>query len=554
MRLSTFLLAALLLVPASTLAQDPANPGQPAAPTKDLYEKLRDKEKENVASFKKALDTARTDSLAKATPADGKLTADQLAVVGQAWTNAVQKIVENLAPKLGEADVAVLKDEKLDLQSLEALSDQMQKSNAEIVQQLQESAAAGNPLPKEGTVEKAQVETTLTEAVNALVKTLTEALETRRFMLLQVARGKAAAPAPRFTDTGAPLPRAAVVERDQEEEFLQMFTTDSGTSPVIRCQWQVNGGTRLDCKPKGLLISGQEISEIRITGLPANVPVTVRVITSEEKTPPGSGTLAGRMFSPELDAPCPGDGPAVDRRQRLSCDELRLTRHGGEALIAIHTERYFRPSYGGRVSNLETAVNTLRRPNREKLSLVVNGLALEAVVAVQLENDERTTQSAAVPLAYQRWGFETGAFMAVTRLTDQELITVPDPATPANIIVREKEPADNYRQQTGIFLNFIPQNYRFLGIGLGFSTESNRPLSLYVGPNVRLLSFGSRGLASLSTGIAMIPVRRFPGVGEGESIPSTSKLLEGKIRYHTQPYVLLQLGFSFGPIGGSTDK
>ena len=120
----------------------------------------------------------------------------------------------------------------------------------------------------------------------------------------------------------------------------------------------------------------------------------------------------------------------------------------------------------------------------------------------------------------------------------------------------DKISTDKYTQETGIFLSVFSRDYPKVGFGLGFHTSSGRALSVYLGPTLRLRGLGEHALVTASAGLATIPVRRFPGIVTGKSYPADSSALDGRVVFRNGGYLLINLGFSFGPLdnGGSTSK
>jgi hypothetical protein len=383
------------------------------------------------------------------------------------------------------------------------------------------------------------------------------------------------------------------ITKTHEAEYYQELRKTTGFSRVVRCVLGANAV--LACSPD-LRISAADVGEIVISNLPADKTVIVAALTADEILPaiqdPNPSTNAGTKAEksatafdtqvqrlqnqlnhhleehPQKDREtnaspftCPSPSNSEKEwRKYLSCDEVVFAPgQGGTVLIGVYKGRRFRPVYGGFVPNSENAFETLRGSNegnsgsRKGLSLLISGSVSQILLRVRVVEDN-TLATTTIPVGYERWGFETGGFFAITTLTDEGLIqqTSTDENTPANEKVEILRVTDTERisQETGIFLNFIPRNYPSLGIGIGFSSNSGQPISAYAGPSFRLRSFGQRGIANFSTGFAMRSVKRYPGVDRGDKFPVGSPLLNGQDEYHVAPYFLLQLGFSFGPIPG----
>ncbi len=136
-----------------------------------------------------------------------------------------------------------------------------------------------------------------------------------------------------------------------------------------------------------------------------------------------------------------------------------------------------------------------------------------------------------------------------------------------------------YSQETGLWVEFVPQNYQAFGLGLGLVSNSDGPPSIYLGPSLRIRTFGNRGLASFNFGVALRSVDRFDGLeaciklrdkahcgdgfspsgDEGDSdrlleLPHDSPLLTADSENKLGFFVGLQLGFSFGPIPGPAEN
>lgn len=370
-----------------------------------------------------------------------------------------------------------------------------------------------------------------------------------------------------------------------ETEYYQELRKETGFSRVVRCVWGSNP-TALACKPD-LRISAADVAEIVISNLPSDKTVVVTALTAEEilpatwdTEPKDKNAQAQAAFDlqvaklrstlanvqaveisdedlaqmPEPTCPKPSGATGYDWRY-LSCDEVTFSPgQSGTILVGVYKGRRIRPIYGGFIPKSEKAFETLRgSTNRKGLSLLISGSVSQILVRVRVDNTLATTT---IPIGYERWGFETGGFFAATKLTDEKLIqqTNSTAADAEKVEVLRVTDAEKISQETGIFLNFIPRNYPSLGLGVGFSAASGKPLSTYFGPSFRLRSFGQRGIANFSTGLAMRSVKRFPGVDSGDRFPLGSPLLTGQDEYHVAPYFLLQLGFSFGPIPGPEEK
>lgn len=329
------------------------------------------------------------------------------------------------------------------------------------------------------------------------------------------------------------------IVNEAERQAFAEFTKAEGFARSVDCLWTTvtdNGQSqpKLACKP-GLLVSGEQVSEIRIHGVPKG-EVQVTAVSSEQFT---QGSDCGK--------------------DDLTCDNLRF----GEPLhrpvpnpiiIAVHTARAFFPTWGTRRgSSLEAAKEVLRpeKQSRNKLSLITNGTA--PTISVSIRTDDNQEVSTAIPVGFARWKIESGGFLAVSKLIDNEVVTGPvaDGKVPVTSIRR----ADNFAQDSGIFATFIPQNYQSIGVTLGIATPSGRRTSFYLGPGLRVRTFGDKGLASLSFGVAMRSVLRFPDVKVGQSYTPDSAVLKGKEQFGIHMFIAINLGFRIGSFGpGETEK
>ena len=110
----------------------------------------------------------------------------------------------------------------------------------------------------------------------------------------------------------------------------------------------------------------------------------------------------------------------------------------------------------------------------------------------------------------------------------------------------------------------MPQNYQAIGIA-AVATPPNRRPSAYLGPSVRLRTFGDKGLASLATGITMRSVLRFPDLQPDDSskplskanpatLGSDSAVLKGQEQYRVHWFLAVNLGFRIGAFGPGQDE
>ena len=354
----------------------------------------------------------------------------------------------------------------------------------------------------------------------------------------------------------------ASLQKSSEADLVSELTKEDGFSRMVRCYWiedQMNR-PRLDCKP-GLLVNGQDSSGIVILPPPGDPTFRlawVQAVTAEESRPSAqSGAPLG----------CPNFGD--DDPRALTCDELCFLHQGrcrdktfrqletGSAEVAVYLPRWFGPSYGCKFGwKNECAISRLRGESpgqllqREKLSLRIQGKT--PFISVKAMDSEGRLAEGRILVGYQTWRVETGGFMALIDDdgVDDELVTAPADGDAGMVVVRKIRKDDDYGQETGIFLNFIPRNYEWLGVGVGFAAGDGEAPSVYSGMSLRLRSFGHRGLAAFTFGVAMREVNRFPDVtADGETLyAADSALLQPDERFDFAPYVGIQLGFSFGPI------
>ena len=345
------------------------------------------------------------------------------------------------------------------------------------------------------------------------------------------------------------------------DDYLAEFSKSRGVSRIVRCAPDPNTGG-LQCLPEGLLISGEEIAEIVISGLPVGKIVHVRAFTGEQ--------IVGQVKA--RSDPNNQDSKKVKTPVRLSegCTEVADT---SQVLIAIHTDRLIAPTYG-LWRNHNAAARRFSEAGPGRILLLTKGQGAHVSLTVSIYGEDakpdtgcgkpeavsgkpETVFADIVPLVYERWRFETGAFYGLGWLADESITTHAqdfdqdnDPNTPPVQRARiTGKNSNSTSEKTGVFLNFFPRNYPWIGWGVGFSVEPERPPSVFLGPSIRITSIGDRGLASISGGWTLQSVQRFPGADQGQAFldPADSRL-SGVLDRRGAPYVLLQLGFSFGPI------
>jgi hypothetical protein len=482
------------------------------------------------------------------------------------WKAQSKALTDALRSELDSSDDALLKSTSFTTEIEGTLSRELRESRGAIVDKVAADLKAGEAalanLKADNTPEQvlAVVKDALIQVRKVSSKDFDDKLKERNDKLLQLSAGNTVEAHPGQTPAEAKANAAAAAAADTAE-FLKQFDATSGLSKVVRCAWSLTEATLL-CLPQGLLISASEISEILVQDLPPGKRVKVRTFTVGDSSSLDLGTTRetwNRRLA-QFEQSC-ATGPA---KNRLTCDQMVFdTSMSRTAVIAVHKTRRFMPTYGGRRSSYDNAFHYLREyPDREKLSLVVSGQDPGILVDVQIVGEPATAEtvrSATIPLAYRRWTYETGAFFAFTNLSDDELVTESVPVTtgmPAQVKVIKKVHSDTYTQETGIFLSVFNRNYPKVGFGLGFHTSSGRAPSVYLGPTFRLRSLGDHGLITASGGAAVLPVRRFPGLSSDpmKTYAPDSSVIAGKVVFKTGYYLMINLGFSFGPIDNGDSK
>jgi hypothetical protein len=267
-----------------------------------------------------------------------------------------------------------------------------------------------------------------------------------------------------------------------------------------------------------------------VTGLPTDKSVRVRVNVADE-------AIAG---------------PA----KQLSTDILDAD-YNSSMIIEVHKNRWIAPTYGGIWGLTKLNAFAMLRPEgevRRKLSVLLTSSARSILVGVDIGTKGASgfaSKSALIDVKYERWGFETGGFIAFSNLSDYELLTMPADNSSSKVKVLGTRRTDRSSQDTGIFLNLIPRNYPYIGIGLGLATNSGHNPSVYLGPTVRLIGLGDRGLASLSVGVVDRQVKSFPHAITNETYSQDNNALKEVYETRFGYYLLINLGFTFGQIGNN---
>lgn len=317
---------------------------------------------------------------------------------------------------------------------------------------------------------------------------------------------------------------------------------------VVRCTFTEKTGT-LVCD-RALAVSAAEISTIEISGLPHGRRVTVSARAAKDAP---SQEMNGKV-DPESDFVVLMPGQA---------DKVSIDVHLRRAFNATYKEGFKHSKEPENEDERIRAAKSLREAReglglpRRSLVLIVSGRAPQIIVQVKVGEGTRTGElvTASLELGYARWGVDTGGFFAVATLSDEQLETEPTGSTdePNMVTIKRRGGGSDLSEDTGIFLNLVPKNYPIFGLGIGFSANKDQPNTFYFGPSVRLLSFRNRGVASFSLGGTVRSVKRFPGLDEGMKVSASDPRLEGKNQLKVAPYIIIQLGFSFGRIPGASD-
>lgn len=412
-------------------------------------------------------------------------------------------------------------------------------------------------------------------------------------------------------ETAALEKRKQRFQTQAEEDYLHDLQKDTGFSRIVRCLYagSPKKPASLICAP-GLLVNAADIAEIVVRGLPTDRDVAVTALASEDQSSIRPKTSLESMEVLAEGSICPRGTSATPSQTKAeamatvtdpSCDHVVLPTGASDAIfVSVYKNRLISPQYGaffGKQASARSAFAKLRLPpldgtgvsfapteerHRLNLSILVSGGAAQILVCVAprgpSSEDKLAPACASIPIGYQRWSVETGGFLAFSKITDEKIIKQPAEDTSKVQILKITDDG-NYTQETGLWLSFVPRNYPGYGLGLGIVSDTSRPISVYFGPSLRLRTFGQRGLASLTAGLALRSVDRYPGLGDclkhrnavtcgagfslsGEpgdsdrvlSLPEQSPLLTASQEYHTGLFVAIQLGFSFGPIPGPPDS
>lgn len=482
----------------------------------------------------------------------------------KAWKGGVDKAIQAFANKFNLHRIAILDKLKDDPSHVAPVATALQDYSDTVSAALKEAAAALDTQAKEFAK---TFDAQATGAKDKALKKFDELAAEIPKKLDAEAAGKALAAVQKANaapSAGQQLSAAndaiKKLVQDAELDTYNELRKQTGFSRIVRCVYS-DASPQLACAPD-ILISAAEISDIVISDLPADKVVTVSALVAGLKRPTAAIS----------------DCVAISEGLDVSCGQIKLPAGaGGSVFISIYKSRMFFPKYGGPIGNIEQAVSRLRpaadpkkqpqtgsqgkdvsfhsaestEGNGSKLSLLVSGGAAQILVRVQVGDGKGGGQlaTASIPIGYARFSVETGGFFAVTKLSDAELVQEPD-TDPKKVKILRVDKGNDYSQETGISLGFVPRNYPSWSLQAGFATSGDRPVSAFLGPGFRLRTFGQRGLASFSSGVVLKSIKRFPGISENTSYDATSPLLNGKSSYKLGGYMMLQLGFAFGPIPG----
>ncbi len=373
---------------------------------------------------------------------------------------------------------------------------------------------------------------------------------------------------------------SAEAAKERERMALASILEDGNPNgdPARRviCDWEPiapipdPGKGQLSCHPKGLLVAGDFVAQIIIRGLPTGKTAQIEVTTGEvfiaKKVEPKTLGCSTVEYCLTACAPCQLGSPLYrsDEDGKLDVELARDCRAGlstsesTQRMISVFVDRYVYPRHRGYHTGFpfrsrSVTAENLRKVGRQHLSIVSRGDATSVAISLMVSGDGTSqVKTGRVPVVYRRWSFEAGGFFAVASEVDQELVTVPDAMTAGKVKVTAIRNADEWRQESGAFLTFFPDNYPMMGVGLGFSTPSGRPASIFLGPTVRLLGLGNQAVLTISGGLSISSQRHFPGIkaNDGTLYGAEDAVLKGRLETELGGYALVSLGFQFGPIPG----
>ncbi|HRC84237.1 MAG TPA: hypothetical protein PK413_01360 [Thermoanaerobaculia bacterium] len=374
--------------------------------------------------------------------------------------------------------------------------------------------------------------------------------------------------------------KSVATEQAKQKQALEAVLEDGDPNgdPKRRviCDWPTDPTSmQLNCHPKGLLVAGDFVAQVIVRGLPPGEKARIEAATGEvflaDNIDPKAlgcssaadclsrctGCQPGSTLSPAAPS---GSSPPEALRVDLARDCLAGldTSESPQRIISVFVDRVIYPKHRGyytgnplKLRSKAVAAELLRQVNRQNLSVISRGDTTALAVSVQVGDEVKTAR---IPLIYRRWSFEAGGFFAVASKVDQELTT--ETEADGKVKVTAIRNADNWRQESGAFLTFFPDNYPMVGVGLGFSTPSGRSASIFLGPTIRLLGLGNQAVLTLSGGVSISQQRHFPDVvvsKDGQD-PVTyspdSAALKGNLKTELGGYCLLSLGFQFGPVPG----
>jgi len=247
-----------------------------------------------------------------------------------------------------------------------------------------------------------------------------------------------------------------------------------------------------------------------------------------------------------------------------------------EIVISLAQDRMFNPSYGsmrGGAANMRCTLEGASRklievtgpkagehawkntkgapcaaaaqaePDDFAIHFVTQGRSrLLAVVLVDKDGKEHAINTTIV---YQHWFVDTGGFLTISNVTDEELVTTT--ASNGDVTVKKKRNKDRLTPGTGAVLDFHPANYpKWTVVQFGIATNQDRQVSYYLGSGYRLLEIGSNALATFAAGVSAVPSLRFPEASVNIVYPAADPALKGKAVYRFGAYLSFSFGFRFG--------
>lgn len=330
------------------------------------------------------------------------------------------------------------------------------------------------------------------------------------------------------------------------------YCTFSAEQSSLAARWK--------CEPAAAVyISAEEVSTIVLQNLPPGVTRVTATLARgkrgvEDETQDGSRSIDELVFES-------GKSPSV-----VAIDLYKYRRYNSS-----FSTKWTVPESGisAEVSKVRarTKKTTDRPPGelpatvdwRDRASLIAR--SQDSVVLVSLQNEQGQTMALPpIELVYQRWWIDLGGFYAFRQLSDEEIVTAPLPAVegqPSRVQVLRISDGHDWESDTGVMTTFFPSNYPMIGASFGIAENGGRALSYYLGGALRLRGKRGAAAATIAIGVAMAPVRRFPGVtprsgelqgpvpeGANYVFDASSPLLSGEIKNELRPFAAITLGFA----------